>query len=104
MIVAGLPADEQAAVEDHVNGCAACQEALERLTAAPVPSGLADVDLNAQTFVARVRAFTPSAGPAPRPAPGPAPLPDVPGYVVEAEAGRGGMGVVYRARHKRLNR
>jgi|GEM_PF-3035665 formylglycine-generating enzyme required for sulfatase activity len=31
-------------------------------------------------------------------------LPDIPGYVVEEEIARGGMGVVYRARHLRLNR
>lgn len=31
-------------------------------------------------------------------------LPDIPGYAVEAEIARGGMGVVYRARHFRLNR
>ena len=32
------------------------------------------------------------------------PLPTVPGYEVEAVLGRGGVGVVYRARHLRLNR
>ncbi|MDB5310160.1 MAG: serine/threonine protein kinase [Gemmataceae bacterium] len=35
---------------------------------------------------------------------GSTPLPEIPGYVVEGVLGLGGMGVIFRARHLRLNR
>jgi tetratricopeptide (TPR) repeat protein len=58
--------------------------------------------------ICRVRAdldalFPPPADATPQP-PGGATLPQIPGYEVEALLGHGGMGIVFRARHLRLNR
>jgi serine/threonine-protein kinase len=109
LLTGQLDEARDSAVSTHVESCPRCQKELELLTALAESADGAGDRRDGDPALARLRGLLPQTG---RRAPssagtagdGAVSWPDVPGYEIEDELGRGGMAVVYRARQVRLNR